>query len=184
MSLHADGFAVSRGTALVVSGSRLFMTIVGDMVADCGLAVVFPRTSESGWLSVMQTLPALVICDCDASAASLKGVIGEAWARHIPLLMAWSRSEHEHYAPGLALPEHVAWLTFPVDRDAFRATIDGLLAPEVDSVHRLKLVAPGVKVTAAVRVRMLSLLPVGVPSAKDASANRSTPIPTREREAR
>ncbi len=159
MSLHADGFAVSRGTALVVSGSRLFMDIVGDMVADCNLAVVFPRTTESGWLSVMQTPPSLVICDCDASAANLKGVIGEASARRIPLLMAWSRTEHEHFAPGLALPEHVAWLTFPVDRYAFRSTIDGLLAPEIDSVHRLRLVAPGVTLAAAVRVRPLSLLP-------------------------
>jgi hypothetical protein len=159
MSLHADGFAVSRGTALVVSDSRLFMDIVGDMVADCELAVVFPRTSESGWLSVMQTPPALVICDCDASAANLKGVIGEASARYIPLLMAWSRDRHEHYAPGLALPEHVAWLTFPVGRDAFRSTIEGLLAPEIDSVHCVRLVAPGVRLDAAVRVRAVSLLP-------------------------
>jgi hypothetical protein len=155
MSLHADGFAVSRGTALVVSGSRLFMNIVGDMVADCGLAAVFPRTLESGWLSVMQAPPALVICDCDASAANLKGVIGEARARHIPLLMAWSRNAHEHHAPGLALPEHVAWLTFPVDRDAFRATIDGLLVPEIDSVHRVRLNALGLH-----RLEAVALPPV------------------------
>lgn len=158
MSLHADGFAVSRGTALVVSGSRLFMNIVGDMVADCDLGVVLPRTSESAWLSLMQTPPALVICDCDASAANLKCLIGEASARHIPLLMAWSRDQHEHHAPGLALPEHVAWLTFPVGRDAFRSMVDGLLAPEIDSVHRVRLVAPGVRLDAAVRVRALSLL--------------------------
>jgi len=153
MSLHADGFAVSRGTALIVSGSRLFMAIVADMVADCDLAVVFPRTSESAWLSVMQTPPALAICDCDASAANLKGVIGEASARHVPLLMAWSRDQHEHYAPGLSLPEHVAWFTFPVGRDAFRSTIDGLLVPDIDSVHCVRLVVPGVKLDAVVRVR-------------------------------
>lgn len=158
MNLHADGFAVSRGNALVVSGSRPFMDIVGDMIADCDLAVVFPRTSESAWLSVMQTPPALVICDCDALATHLKGVIGEASARHVPLLMAWSRDQHEHYAPGLTLPEHVAWLTFPVGRDAFRSTIDDLLSPDIDSVHRVRLAAPGVRLDAAVRVRALSLL--------------------------
>lgn len=158
MSLHADGFAASRGTALVVSDSRLFMDIVGDMIADCDLNVVFPRTSESAWLSVMQTPPTLVICDCDASAANLKNVIGEASARHVPLLMAWSRDQHEYYEPGLALPEHIAWLTFPVERDAFRSTIDCLLAPDIDSVHCAGLVAPGVRLDAAVRVRALSLL--------------------------
>jgi len=68
MSLHADGFAVTRGTALVASGSKLFMDIVGEMVADCDVGVAFPVTSEPAWLSVMRTQPSLVICDCDAPA--------------------------------------------------------------------------------------------------------------------
>jgi hypothetical protein len=158
MSLYDDGFAVSRGTVLVASGSNLFMGMVGDMVAACGLAVVFPRPSEPAWLSLMRTQPSLVICDWDAPAANLEGVIGEAAARHVPLLMAWSRNQHEDYAQGLALPERIAWLTFPVGHDAFRSTIDGLLAPEIDSVHRVTAAAPGVKLNAAVRVRTLSLL--------------------------
>jgi hypothetical protein len=158
MSLHADGFAVSRASALVVSGSDLFMNIVGDMVADCGLAVVFPLMSEPPWLSMMRTQPSLVICDCDRPAVSLKGVLGEASVRHLPLLMAWPRSRHDHYARGLALPERVAWLTFPVGHDAFRSTIDGLLAPKLDSVHGVRLAAPGVRLDAAVRVRTLSLV--------------------------
>ncbi len=158
MSLYDDGFAVSRGTVLVASGSTLFMAIVRDMVADCGLAVIVPLTSEPAWLSVMRTHPSLVICDWDAPTASREGVIGEASARHVPLLMAWSRDQHEDLAKGVALPERVAWLTFPVGRDEFRATIDGLLAPEIDSVHHVSLAVPGVRLRAGVRMRTLSLL--------------------------
>jgi DNA-binding response OmpR family regulator len=158
MSLYDDGFAVSRGTVLVASGSALFMDVVRGMVADCGLAVIVPLTSEPAWLSVMRTQPSLVICDWDAPAANVAGVIGEASARHVPLLMAWSRNKHDDYAPGLALPERVAWLTFPVSRNEFRSTINRLLAPEIDSVHRVSLAVPGVRLNAAVRVRTLSLL--------------------------
>jgi DNA-binding response OmpR family regulator len=158
MSLYDDGFAVSRGTVLVASGSNLFMDIVRGMVAECGLAVVSALTSEPAWLSVMRAQPALVICDWDAPPANLAGVIGEATARHVPLLMAWSRDRHGDYAQGLALPERVAWLTFPVGRDEFRSTVDGLLAPEIDSVHHVALAVPGVRLSAAVRVRTLSLL--------------------------
>jgi DNA-binding response OmpR family regulator len=158
MSLYDDGFAVSRGTVLVASGNNLFMDIVRGMVAECGLAVVSALTSEPAWLSVMRAQPALVICDWDAPPANLAGVIGEATARHVPLLMAWSRDRHGDYAQGLALPERVAWLTFPVGRDEFRSTVDGLLAPEIDSVHHVSLAVPGVRLSAAVRVRTLSLL--------------------------
>ena len=159
MSLYDDGFAVSRGTVLVASGSNLFMDIVRDMVADCGLAVIVPLTSEPAWLSVMRTQPALVICDWDAPAANIEGVIGEASARHVPLLMAWSReSTRATMRRASRLPERVAWLTFPVGRDEFRSTIDGLLAPEIDSVHHVSLAVPGVRLSAAVRVRTLSLL--------------------------
>ena len=158
MSLHADGFAVTRGTALVASGSKLFMDIVGEMVADCDVGVAFPVTSEPAWLSVMRTQPSLVICDCDAPAENLEGVIAEATARHLPLLMAWSRTQHEHYAHGLVLPERVAWLTFPVVQEAFRATIDELLPADLDSVHRVRLGGAGAQIEGAVRVRALSLL--------------------------
>lgn len=158
MSLYDDGFAVSRGTVLVASGSTLFMDIVRDMVADCGLAVIVPLTSEPAWLSVMRTQPSLVICDWDAPAASREGVIGEASARHLPLLMAWSRDQHEHYAQGLALPERVAWLKFPVGQNEFRSTINRLLAPGIDSVRHVSLAVPGVRLNAAVRVRTLSLM--------------------------
>ena len=158
MSLYDDGFAVSRGTVLVASGSTLFMDVVRDMVADCGLGVIVPVTSEPAWLSVMRTQPSLVICDWDAPAANVAGVIGEAAARHVPLLMAWSRNKHDDYAKGLALPARVAWLTFPVSRNEFRSTINRLLAPEIDSVHHVSLAMPGVRLNAAVRVRTLSLL--------------------------
>ena len=84
MSLYDDGFAVGRGTVLVASDSTLFVDIVRDMLADCGLAVIVPLTSEPAWLSVMRTQPSLVICDWDAPAANVAGVIGEASARHVP----------------------------------------------------------------------------------------------------
>jgi len=158
MSLYDDGFPVSRGTVFVASSSDLFMKIVGEMAASCGLSVVFPLTSEPAWLSVMRTRPSLVICDWDAPAANLAGVIGEAAARHVPLLMAWSRDQQEYYAQGLALPERVAWLTFPVGQDEFRSTVEGLLSPEIDSVHHVSLAVPGVRLGVGVRMRTLSLL--------------------------
>lgn len=158
MSLYDDGFPVSRGTVLVASASRLFMEIVAGMVAECGLAVVSPLTSEPAWLSVMRMHPSLVICDWDTPAANREGVIREAAARHVPLLMAWSRDQQESYAQGLDLPERVAWLTFPVGRDEFRSTIDRLLAPDIDSVRHVSLAIPGARLSAAVRVRTLSLL--------------------------
>jgi len=85
-------------------------------------------------------------------------VIAEATARHLPLLMAWSRTQHEHYAHGLVLPERVAWLTFPVVQEAFRATIDELLPADLDSVHLVRLGGAGAQIEGAVRVRALSLL--------------------------
>jgi hypothetical protein len=72
--------------------------------------------------------------------------------------MAWSRDRHADYAHGVALPERVAWLTFPVCRDEFRSTVDGLLAPEIDSVHHLSVAVPGVRLRGGVRMRTLSLL--------------------------
>ena len=158
MSLYDDGFAVSRGPVFVASNSQLFMDIVRGLVAECGLAVVFPLTSEPAWLSVMRMQPSLVVCDWDAPAANVRGLIAEATARRVPLLMAWSRDQQESYAPDLALPERVAWLTFPVGRDEFRSTIDALLAPEIDSVRHVTVAIPGLRLDAAVRVRTLSLL--------------------------
>ena len=162
MSLYDDGFAVSRGSVLVASGSNLFVDLVRDMVTDCGLAVIEPLTSEPAWLSVMRTQPALVICDWDAPAATIETVIGEASARHVPLLMAWSRSQHERFAPGLALPQRVAWLEFPVVHDVFRSTIDDLLAPGVDSVHYVSEAAPAP--TRAARGNWRILHPAGISS--------------------
>ncbi len=50
------------------------------------------------------------------------------------------------------LPNRVAWLTFPIDNDAFRTTIDGLL-PVMGPVQRLTLTVAGAKVEAATALR-------------------------------
>jgi DNA-binding NtrC family response regulator len=155
MNRHVDGSANSRGTVLVASDSSLFRTIVGDMLADDGLVAAFPVEAEAAWLSVTRTQPALVICDSGIPTANVRRLIAEVSARHLPLLMAWPQEEHAKYAPGLALPDRVSWLTFPIDRDAFRAAIDGLLPSLAGRGHRLTLVGAGVTVDAGFRTRSL-----------------------------
>ena len=152
MSRHADGFLDSRGTVLVASGSTLFTNIVGGMLAECGFEVAYPAESEAAWLSVTRTQPALVICDSGVPAANIKRLIAEVCARRLPLLMAWPQAEHDEHARDVVLPNRVAWLTFPIDNDAFRTTIDGLL-PVMGPVQRLTLTVAGAKVEAATAPR-------------------------------
>ena len=160
MNRHIDGFVDSRGTVLVASSSSLFMNIVGDMLVDCGFTAAFPAESEAASLSVTRTQPALVICDSGVPEASIKRLIVEVVARHLPLLMAWSQEEHDEYAPGLVLPNRVAWLTFPIDRQAFRSTIDGLLPPAMGPAQRqFTMIGVGAKVKAALSVRSLATTP-------------------------
>jgi hypothetical protein len=160
MNRHIDGFVDSRGTVLVASGSSLFMNIVGDMLVDCGFTAAFPAESEAASLSVTRTQPALVICDSGVPEANIEHLIVEVVARGLPLLMAWSQEEHDEYAPGLVLPNRVAWLTFPIDREAFSSTIDGLLPPVMGPVQRqFTMIGVGAKVEAAFSVRSLATTP-------------------------
>jgi hypothetical protein len=158
MNRHIDGFVDSRGTVLVASGSSLFMNIVGDMLVDCGFTAAFPAESEAAWLSVTRTQPALVICDSGVPEANITRLIVEVVARGLPLLMAWSREEHDEYAAGLVLPERAAWLTFPIDREAFRSTIDALLPPLIGPMQRLAMEVAGAKVEAAIGLRSLDAM--------------------------
>jgi len=152
------------------------MNIIGDMLADCGLTVAFPAESEAAWLSITRTQPALVICDSGVPAASIKRLITEVASRRLPLLMAWSREEHDEYAAELVLPDRVAWFTFPIDCDTFRSTIDGLLSQPIDQAHRLKLTAAGVTFEAAVNARTLD---EALHGGTAVTAGRSSAIPDR-----
>jgi DNA-binding response OmpR family regulator len=151
MNRHVDGSMDSRGTVLVASDSSTFINIVGDMLVDGGFTVAFPAESEAAWLSVTRTQPALVICDSGVSQASLKRLIAEVAARRLPLLMAWSREEHDEYAQGLVLPDRVEWLAFPIHHDEFLATIDGLVPRVTGAVQRLRLTATGARTLDAAR---------------------------------
>ncbi len=161
MNRSADGFVDSRGVVLVASSSSLFMSIVGDMLTVCGFETAHPAASEAAWLSVTRTQPALVICDSGIPAATIKRLIAEVCTRHLPLLMAWPREEHDVHAAGLVLPDHAAWLTFPVDRDAFRATIDALVPPLTGPMQGLAMKTAAARTAAPDRPahRLLKLLP-------------------------
>jgi hypothetical protein len=173
MNRHADGFLDSRGTVLVASNSSVFINIVGDMLADDGFTIAFPAESEAAWLSVTRTQPAFVICDSGVSPTSINRLIAEVAARRLPLLMAWSHEEHDEYARGLVLPERVAWLAFPINCDAFRSTIDGLLPPVVGPVKQLTLTGASMTVEAAIGARApdeARFGGIGVPEGRSALA--------------
>lgn len=159
MNRHIDDFVDSRGTVLVASSSSLFMNIIGDLLADCGFTTAFPAEAEASSLSVTRTQPVLVICDSSVPEASMKRLIGEVSARHLPLFLAWPRTEHDKYAPGFVLPERVAWLTFPIDREAFRSTIDALLPPITSRTQRFTLDGTAVKIEAAIATRSVEESP-------------------------
>jgi hypothetical protein len=153
MSRQADGRVDGRGTVLVVSGSSLFKEIVGHMVADCGFVAEHPSQSEPAWRSIARVHPALIICDCAGVDEGVRRVIAEVSARSLPMLMVWSPGQEDEYVRNLVLPDRIAWITFPIERGAFRSTIDDLLQPA--TVHRLTLTAAGMKVEAAIGVRAL-----------------------------
>ncbi len=129
MNRSADGFVDSRGAVLVASSSSLFMSIVGDMLTVCGFETAHPAASEAAWLSVTRTQPALVICDSGMPAADDQALDRRSLRPPSPVADGVaSRGARRARAQGSCFPDHAAWLTFPVDRDAFRATIDALRA--------------------------------------------------------
>ena len=152
MSRQANGCVEHRGPVLIASDNRLFREIVGGMVADAGFVAEFLERTESAASSIARTRPDLVICDCGGSETGIRRLVAELSARHLPLLMAWSRGQEE-YTDDLSLPERVEWITFPITQDVFRVTIDRLML--LTPAHRLTLSGPGVAVDAAIQTRTL-----------------------------
>lgn len=127
----------NRGTILVASGHALFADIVGELVAACGFAPAYYVGRESAWLALTRTQPRIVICDCAAPAEGIRRLIVDAAARNIPLILSDTRMQ-QRVGEGSLLPTHqVAWLTFPISRDAFAAMIDTLLPSPADIVRRV-----------------------------------------------
>jgi hypothetical protein len=144
-----------RNTVLIASGSRVFIDIVGEMVAVSGREIATSAQAEPAWLAVMRTQPALVICDCAGPEPEIKRLMGEVVARRIPLLMVAPKHEPA-VARSWPLPDRVAWLELPIARDLFHSTIDELLLSERDIMQRhLTLRGPGVTIEAAIEARAL-----------------------------
>jgi hypothetical protein len=144
-----------RNTVLVASGSRVFIDIVGEMVAVSGRGIATSAHAEPAWLAVTRTQPALVICDCAGPEPEIKRLIGEVVARRIPLLMV-APTDQPALARTWPLPDRVAWLEFPIARDLFHTTIDELLLSEREIMQRhLALRGPGVTIEAAIEAHTL-----------------------------
>lgn len=147
MQTHYNGPAESRGTILVASSHALFTDLVGEMVGRCGFTAAYPAGREPSWLSLTRTQPCVVICDCSAPADGIQRLITEASARQIPLVLSDARAKQRAEEGSLVLPQQVAWLTFPVTRDAFAALLDTVLRPvDIGPASRVapsKPAAPG-----------------------------------------
>ena len=154
MDGHEHSRIGNRGTILVASRNGLFSDIVSEMVVDSGFAPASPVASEPAWLTLTRTQPCIVICDCDAPAATTQPLIAEASARGIPLVLSEQHAEH-HIERTLTLARGVAWLRFPVSHEAFCVMLDALLPPKVHSVHRVTASRIGLTMEAAWSVRTL-----------------------------
>jgi hypothetical protein len=156
MHWQNEGRADERGTVLVASNHGLFADIVGEMVAWCGFTPVYPVSQEVSWRSLTRTQPCIVICDCSAPAEGIQRLIIEASTRHIPLVLSDTRMQQRLDDGSLLLPQKVAWLTFPMSRDAFAAMLRGLLPSPVDVLHGVPASLAEVTIAPAVGLRTLS----------------------------
>jgi len=166
MHWQSDGREDTR-EILVVSSHALFADIVGDMVTRCGFTPTYPVRLGAPWLGLAVRPPCAIICDCAAPADGIQRLIVEASARHIPLVLSDARMQQRVEDGSMILPQRVAWLTFPMSRDAFAAMLEALLPPPAEVVHRVTASLVGVRIDAGVRVR--PLLP---------TADASTPDPS------
>jgi hypothetical protein len=127
----------NRGRILVASGRPPLADVVGDLVAACGFAPAYCVGRESSWLALKRTQPRIVVCDCSAPADGIQRLIVDAVEHHIPLILSDARMQQGVDDVSLIRPRQVAWLTFPISRDAFAAMLDTLLASPADGVRRV-----------------------------------------------
>jgi len=128
MPSQTAGTATTRGRILVASSNVMFTDIVGDLVAVCGFTPVYASAHEPSWRSLTRTQPCIVVCDCTPPAEGIERLIVEASARHTPLVLSDTRMQRSTRHDALLPLQRVAWLTFPIARDAFSAMIETLVA--------------------------------------------------------
>jgi len=166
--------AISRGVVLVATRSASFADIVGGMVSDSGYAPVYWAESEPARLPVTRTEPCIVICDCDGPKDDVQRLVTEASARGVPVLLSRSQAGNE-FEPILGVGQRVAWFTFPSTREAFKASLDGLMPRMTQRVRHMRATVLGVKVDAA-----FSVLTLSTASPAEAVAGRVSDDPSGE----
>ncbi len=114
----------NRGTILVASANSAWLSVIGKMVADSGFTPAYPAEDESPWVSMARTHPCIAICDCDVPVERIEGLVLEAWARHVPVLV--SATGRSLKARSLQ-PRRVARFKLPVSPEAFSSMLDRLL---------------------------------------------------------
>lgn len=130
---------MSRSTVLVASTSDVFLDIVGTMIEQAGFHPAFCIQPEPAPLSLARSRPRLVLCDCEILDHATNRLIAETLARSLPLLMTSPRGLSRVDLDRLHLPDRARWLHFPIGHAAFRAVLDGILAPPQ---HPVVSVAP------------------------------------------
>lgn len=151
-----DG-ARRRRVVLIGSASSVFVDIIAEMVRECGFEATQPARAEPPWLSVTRTQPALVICDCARPELNVKRLVVETAAHRLPLLIV-AAPEEQAEARTWPLPDHVAWLQFPLARDQFRTTIDDVMTVRRTVMQRsLVLNGAGLTIAAGLTAKTLDV---------------------------
>lgn len=125
----------NRGTVLIASDNSAWLSVIGKMVADSGFTPAYPGQRETPWLSMARTRPCIAICDCDVPVERIEGLVLEAWARHVPVLV--SATGRSTKARSLQ-PRRVARFKLPVSPEAFSAMLDRLV-PWAPRIRRRRL---------------------------------------------
>jgi hypothetical protein len=133
-------------------------------VAACGFAPAYCVGQETSWIALTRTQPCIVICDCSPPADGIQRLIVDAAARHIPIVLSDARIQQRTVDGSLIPSKQVAWLTFPVSRDAFAAMLDAQLLSAADVVRRVAAGVAGITIPIAVSIRpeLLAVVPPAV----------------------
>jgi len=142
----------NRGTILVASANRAWLSVIGEMVVDSGFTPAYPAEDEAPWVSLARTHPCIAICDCDVPVERIQALVLEAWARHVPVLV--SATGRSLMARSLQ-PRRVARFKLPVSSEAFRSMLDRLLPWATASRSRRAHERGGSKDTVGVKRHIL-----------------------------
>jgi len=164
-----------RGTVLVISPSSAFVEIVGDMLIDSGFELATAMSAEPAWLSVTRTQPVLVICDGSSQEETVGRLLPETIVRRVPLMMLGMSDRQKSARAGSVSTAGIAWLQFPLSRDAFQSAIDELVTPLPPVGRYVALSGAGVTLEAAFVVRALDEATRGLPTAGARDEGRDSP---------